>query len=326
VGAVIAVLAAAGLLLLARPVADASPTPPASPPAASTTSGSVTVFGSPYTLRAGDVIDGNVDVYGGDAGIEGTVTHDVRVFAGSAEIDGPVGHDVVVLGGSVHLGPHATVAHDLTVLGGTISRDPGSQVGHRVTQQGRSAAGGVTSRIPLPTTRLPLLPGGDLGLGVGLGIGVLLLALLLQLFFPAHVAMTRDALEDRPYASLGLGVLTVLAGALMAVLLAITVVLLPASVAIGVAMGVGWLLGLAGAMLLIGQRLAAALHLHAEPVPALLLGGALVVVLANVPVLGDLFAVVAGSMALGAVVMTRFGTRPHPRPEPALSTEQGGRS
>jgi hypothetical protein len=320
----IPVLAVAGLLLLARPVGDASPaapSPPPSPPAAvSTTSGSVSILGSSYTLPANDVLDGNVDVYGGSADIEGTVTGNVRVYGGSAEVNGAVGHDVVILGGSVHLGQRATVAHDVTVVGGSLVRDPGSQVGHNVTQQGSSPAGNLTSLLPLAR---PSFPGTDLGLGLGLGVGVLLLSLLLQLFFPGQVSTTRDALEDRPYASLGFGILTVVAGVLLALLLAITVVLLPVSLAIGVAMGVGWLLGLTAAMMLIGHRLTAALHLRAEAVPTLLVGGGLVVVLVNVPVLGGLFGFVVGSMALGAVVMTRFGTRQHPRPGPALLTPPG---
>jgi hypothetical protein len=103
---------------------------------------------------------------------------------------------------------------------------------------------------------------------------------------------------------------------LLAALLAITIILLPATVAIAVAMTAGWLLGLAGVIVLIGQRLMGSLHVHIGPIPTLLSGGALVAVLINVPYLGVVFGLLIGSMALGAVVLTRFGTRPHPPAPP----------
>jgi hypothetical protein len=318
---VIAALAAAGLLLLA-PAAAVAPSPPAppAPPAPSeapaSDGGDTTIFGGSLVIPAGERRDHDVVVFGGSVEVRGDVGHDLTVFGGSATLDGSVGHDVIVLGGSVHLGPHASVGHDVTVLGGTLRRDAGASVGHEVLD-----AGGGAPALPGPLRLLPVPSGGvlrgfDLGLGLALGAGVVLLALLALLFFPGPVATTRDALEDRPFASLGFGCLTALAGVLLALLLGITVVLLPVSVGIAVAMGVAWLLGLTGAIVLIGQRLTTALRMDADPVPTLLIGGALVVVLVNVPVLGGLFGLVIGSMALGAVVLTRFGTRPHP-PAPA---------
>jgi hypothetical protein len=313
VGQVIPVLLAAGALLLAAPAVDTTPSPSASaPPVTRSVGGSYSVFGGTFTLPAGERRDGNVSIYGGDADIQGTVTHDLRVYGGTATVDGEIGHDVVVLGGSVTLGPHAKVGHDVTVVGGAVDRDPGAQIGHAFVEGG--IGGGDLPGLPgmpqLPEA--PRLGGLDLGLGIGLSIGVVLLALLVQLFFPAHLATTRDALEDRPLASLGFGCLTSIAGVLLAVLLGITVLLLPVSFAIAVAMGLAWLLGVAAAILLIGQRLAAALRLQIDPVTTLLLGGLLVAILVNVPILGGLVGLVLGAMALGAVVLTRFGTRPHP--------------
>lgn len=325
---------AASILFLAAPFADATPAPTASPAAAATPSprnvgGSLSLFGGDYTLAAGEVRDGTVTVYGGSVEIEGTVTQDLRVYGGSVDITGTVGHDVAVYGGSVHLHEHGVVGHDVTVVGGSFDRDEGARVGHDVKQEGGA---GFLPSLPgiLP---LPVLPqfvpfgglrGFDFGFGIVFSIGVVLLALLLQVLLPAQVATTRDALEDRPFASLGFGCLTAVAGVLVSLLLGITVLLLPVSVAIAVAMGLAWLLGLAGAIALIGSRLTAALHVRADPVPTLLLGGALVAVLVNVPILGGIFGLVIGSMAVGAVVLTRFGTRPHPPAPPPRGVQSGG--
>jgi hypothetical protein len=141
---------------------------------------------------------------------------------------------------------------------------------------------------------------------------MVLLALLLNLFFPGQVETAQRALEQRPLASLGYGCLTAVAGVLLAVMLGITIILLPVSLAIAVGMSAGWLLGWTAMMVLIGRRLATAFNWRVDPMLTLLIGGGLSAVLVNVPVLGGLFALVVGSMALGAAVLTRFGTRPPP--------------
>jgi hypothetical protein len=309
---VIGVLAA-GLLLAATPSPPAAPTPAPAPTATAAPvqhSGPTTLFGGSLTVAPNEVRDGDVAVFGGTVDIEGSVTHDVRVFGGNVDVEGTVGHDLIVLGGSVQLGEHAHVGHDVNVIGGSFDRAPGATVGHEVTGSG---AGSGFVRTGPPILPGPPVPGGfDLGFGLGLSVGVVLLALLLQLFLPGPVTLTRNALEDRPFASLGFGCLTAVAGVLLAALLGITVILLPASLAIAAAMLAAWLLGLAGVIVLIGQRLIAALNMRADPVPTLLVGGVLVAVLVNVPILGGLFGLLIGTMALGAVVLTRFGTRPHP--------------
>jgi hypothetical protein len=316
---VIPVLVAAGLLMAAAP---SPPAPPAAPTAPPVTGGSVSFFGGDFTIPAGEVREGNVTIYGGSGDIQGTVTHDLRVFGGSVRVDGRVGHDLIMFGGSVDLGPQAVVGHDVIVVGGSLTRDPSAQIGHQVVQGGFSSdlVSGALPALPA----VPGFPGLDTAARVALSAGLVLLALLLQLLFPRQIANTRDALDDRPFATLGLGCLTAVAGVLLAALLAITVILVLASAAIAVAMVAACLLGLAAVILLIGQRLTAALHFRINAIPTLLIGGVLVAVLVNVPYLGGVFGLLIGSMALGAVVLTRFGTRPHPPsppPLPAAPTE-----
>jgi hypothetical protein len=306
-------LVAAGLLFVAAPSPPALPSAQPSPTVAG---GSLSFFGGDFTIPADEIRQGNVTIYGGSGDIEGTITHDLRVFGGSVRVNGRIGHDLVMFGGSVDLGPQADIGHDVAVVGGSVSRDPGARIGHDYIE-GAFSAGVVSSLLPsLP--ELPRLAGLDTAFRVSLSVGFVLLALLLQLLFPRQIATARDALDERPFASLGLGCLTAAAGVLLATLLAITVILLPASVAIVAGIVAGWLLGLAAVIVLIGQRLTAALHFRINPIPTLLIGGVLVAVLVNVPYFGLVFGLLIGSMALGAVVLTRFGTRPHPPAPPPL--------
>jgi hypothetical protein len=296
-------LLTAGLLFVASPSPSAQPV--------RTTDGSISFFGGDYTIPADEVRDGNVTVYGGDGDIEGTVSHDLVVFGGDVTVNGSVGHDVVIFGGEVHLGARADVGHDVTVLGGSLDRDPGAQVGHNVTEGGFNV-GALTRALP----PLPPLARLDTPLRLGLSAAIVLLALLLQLLFPRQIALARDALDERPFASLGLGCLTAVAGVLLAALLALTVILVLATAALTLALVAGCLLGLAALIALVGERLLGSLHVHVPAIPTVLIGGVLVAALVNVPVVGVVFGVLIASMALGAAVLTRFGTRPHPPAPP----------
>jgi hypothetical protein len=312
----IAVLAAAVLFLVA-PAAEPSPSPAsdATPGAASTparaSNGSVRIFGGSYTLPQGEVRD-NVQVTGGSVRIEGTVTRDVTVFGGSATIDGTVGHDVRVTGGSVSLGPDSSVGHDVSVFGGSVSRAPGSQVGHDVLVTGRDADSSrsffswwpLTESFPFGGVPFNFFP------GLGLAVTIVLVGLLIHAFFPRQLSTAGAALVEQPLASLGVGCVTTIAGVLVALLLAITILLILGSLAVMLAMLAAFLFGWTAIIMVVGQRIMERLDWQGGPIPALMVGGVLAALVLNVPFLGGLVLLLGGALALGAVVLTRFGTQP----------------
>lgn len=324
----IAVLAVAGALFLATPAAAASPTPgneaspaAASPTAASSTptpgrtgNGTVRIFGGSYTLAAGEVVD-DVQVTGGSVRIEGTVTGDVTVVGGSLTIDGTVGHDVRVTGGSVRLGPTGNVGHDVSVFGGSIHRAPGSQIGGSVNENTGDGAPwswwpvgaappGFHSGFPFGGGPFDFIP------GLGLAVAIVVIGILLQAFFPRQLASTGAVVAERPLISLGVGCLTAMLGALVAALLAVTILLIPGSVAVVLGMIAAFLFGWTAIVLVVGQRVMQALDWQGGAIPALVVGGVLAALVLNVPFLGGLVLLLGGAVALGAVVLTRFGTQP----------------
>lgn len=311
----IAVLAAAALFL-AAPAAEPSPSPAvdATPGATSTparASNGDHVFGGSYTLPPGEVRD-NVQVTGGSVRIEGTVTRDVTVFGGSATIDGTVGHDVRVTGGSVSLGPNSSVGHDVSVFGGSVSRAPGSQVGHDVLVSGGDGGSRrsfsrwwpVAESFPFGGVPFNFIP------GLALAVAIVLLGLLLHAFFPRQLSTTGAALVEQPLASLGVGCVTAIAGVLVALLLAITILLILGSIAVMLAMLTAFLFGSTAIVMVVGQRIMETLDWKGGPIPALVVGGVLAALVLNVPFLGGLVLLLGGAFAMGAVVLTRFGTQP----------------
>ena len=322
----IAALAVAGALLMAAPSADPSPTPAAdatpsasaaSPSPDSTTTpapsrssnGSFRILGGSYFLPAGQITD-SVEVTAGTARIEGTVTGDVVVVAGTATIDGTVGHDVKVTAGTVHLGPNSRVGHDVNVVAGSVRRAPGSQVGNHVIVN--SSGGDFGDRFSGPFSFNPpfALHPFPFVSGLGLAIAIVVIGILIQAFFPRQLSSTSAALVDRPVASLGVGCLTAVAGVLVAALLAVTVLLIPGSLAVVLAMIGAFLFGWTAIVLAVGQHVMTALDWHGGPIWALVLGGVLAALVLSVPFLGGLVLLLGGACALGAVVLTRFGTQP----------------
>ena len=306
---------AAWLLLTATPAALASPGLP-----------DEIVVGDDYTLAAGDTLNGNLTVYGGSAILEdgSRVTGDVVVVGGELEASGEIGGDAVIIGGEAHLNESAVVDGDLVTAGSHVERDPGAVVkGHDVSTLGPERPFGDFI-LHAPFGRW--LDAASIGLGtllrsLGWAVTMGVLALLVLVFWPDQTARVGQAVLAAPVAAGGMGLLTFIAGGLVFSVLILALCL-----------GLfGWLALVAAALFgwialgsLAGLRLAPALRMaNLHPAASGALGTfALTLVvefLRVVPCLGWLLAVALASLGLGAVVLTRFGTRAYLNASPPVT-------
>ncbi len=281
------------------------------------------VVGNNYVLAEGQTLDSNLILIGGNATIaEGArVACTVVVFGGNLEVAGSIEEDVVVFGGDTDLESTAVVEGELVTFGGDVARAEGAEA------RGGESTGFNWERGPdfdrdwFPSDRIPFL-NPVLGFyqsvfetfltAVALG----LLALLLVLFWPEQTAQVGATITTAPAAAGGLGLLTAVAVPVLGVLMAITVCLIPiafiGALALAAAMVFGWVaLGM-----IVGRRLARALRAdHMAPAVAAALGtGLLTLVMsavAQVPCVGWVAPALLWLIGLGAVVLTRFGTRPY---------------
>jgi hypothetical protein len=289
-------LAAAFALLMIMPAAAAGDT--------STGGDDQVTFGGNIVVPAGETHQGDLVAFGGNIEVDGTVTQDLVAFGGNVVVNGTVERDVAVVGGTLTLGPQSVVGRDVSFVGGSLNRMEGSKVGRNIVE-GRGRMDWNTfpamARVFRPHTDYP-----SVVFGLITGLGILVLALIILLFFPTHLQAAASVIERRPVETFALGCGGTIAGIVLAVLLVITLVL--PFVVVG-AMTVAWLFGWAAIFLLIGQRLLQTMERPQELVPALLVGGVLVVILANIPVLNWLVLLIGGSVALGAALLSRFGTQ-----------------
>lgn len=220
-------------------------------------------------VEPGQVVDGDITVIFGDATIEGIVDGDCNAIGGSC----------------------------YTQAGGVVTGQI-NQIGGAVTQAVVPWAPGEYGYNPfLPDHRLLWRLSWNL------------LALLVFLIFPVRTRMVLDRLERYPGLSVAAGVIGCVAVIPLAVLLAITILLIPLIALEMVFLLASAFLGTAALALLIGRRLCEMVSPSTTPSPlvALLCGIALITAAELVPVVGTLVLILVGLIGLGATILSFAG-------------------
>src|SRR3984885_11677129 len=266
----------------------------------------VSIFGSSTSDgEAGDV----VSIFG-DTRVTGEVHDNAVAVFGNTYIDGKIDGDAVSVLGNMQLGPHAEVGGDVATVGGTVQRNPAAIV-HGNVQNVISTDFGGTG--PIRTwIRHCLLYGRPLSLAPGLGwawgLALTFLALYAVLALPFREGLTRcvQTFETQPGQSVLAALIAMLLTPVLVVLLCITVIGIPAVPFVLLALFCVALFGKAVMLAWVGRRVAGRHDAGplSHPAVAVLIGGALVLVLYLVPVLGFLVYKLLGVLGLGAVVYT----------------------
>jgi hypothetical protein len=194
------------------------------------------------------------------------------------------------------------VEGDCTVIGGSCDTRPGGVVTGQINQLGGAVAQAVVPWAPSESVYNPFVPDHRLLWRLSWN----LLALLIFLIFPLRTRMVLDRLERHPGLSVTAGLLGCVAIVPLAVLLAITILLIPLIVLELVFVLASVFLGTAALALLIGRRLCEMLSPSTTPSPlvALLVGIALITAAELVPVIGTLVLILVGLIGLGATILS----------------------
>ena len=273
------------------------------------------IVGRSYRLNSGDRVDHDLVVFGGSAILEkdSTVNGSVTVFGGSIVIDGNVEGDVSAFGGVVSLGDHAVVHGNVVTFGGAVSRSDSAVV--------KGSVGAPRQPIRPPAILGPVVTNtfqaiGDFIWRIFQSFALAALAVLVSLFGLRPMERAGDAMVSQPALAAGMGLLTILAGPLALLILAITIVLSPVSLIGFLIMAVGALFGWLVLGLITGERVAHLLKQEwSGPVSAgvgtlvLSLGMNLIGI---IPCIGWAVVAVVFSIGVGGVVLTRFGIQSYP--------------
>ena len=286
------------------------------------------VLGGTYTLESGEVLNGNLFILGGIATIEegAVVENDVVLLGGTADINGVIRGEVIVLGGLLVLGPSSVVEGDVNIIGGHVDKNSGAQVyGEENTGiEGPfsiTVPGGVRVPIPggenFPIIRIKTSP-------VWEGLWVLFrsflmagLAVLAVLFVPRQAERVGGVAVKQAPVSVGVGCLTVFAVPIVLVITAITIIGIPVTIAVAILF---ILVAIYGAIALgteTGIRLAKLFNSDWAIAVSAGVGTFLVWLIVEginwiIPCVGGLPMALVVLLGIGAVILTRFGTRDYP--------------
>jgi uncharacterized RDD family membrane protein YckC len=267
---------------------------------------------SVVSILGSSTSDGNaVDVVSilGNTRVTGPVEDNAVAVLGNTYIDSKIDGDVVAVLGNVELGPHAEVGGNVVAVLGTLNRDPAAIVHGGVEN---IIAGSIGDTTWLHSwIQHCLLYGRPLALVAGIGwawtLALVFLALYicLALLFRSGVARCVQTVETRPGHTALAALLTMLLTPVLVVLLCVTVIGIAAVPFVVVSLFCAALFGKAVMLAWIGRRIVGDRPGPVgHPAFSVLIGGAVVLVLYLVPVLGFLVYKLLGIFGLGAVAYT----------------------
>lgn len=305
--------------------------------------GDVVIFGGNFEMARSSEVDGDVVIFGGNAKIDGKVTGNMGMIGGNATLGETalVEGDVAMLGGNLERAAGA-------VINGKI--EDISRFDFNFGEEGFTPPVPPTAPdAPRPPVS-PIRPGWDhsdwdrdpvpsffsrvfgffeyvIGTMLML-VGVAVVSWLVATFMPEQMKVTGDTLSESTLLSFGIGALTMIVAGVVGLVLVITICLAPVSFIAWLIIGVATLFGWIVIGQFVGERLIVA---SGRPYPNLVsstvLGTLVLTVVATMPVLekipclgfllafaGGLVGLAAAMAGLGAVILTRFGTRPYPLP------------
>jgi cytoskeletal protein CcmA (bactofilin family) len=291
------------------------------------------LLGKSLYLGPGEVRRGDVVIIGGDLRMEpeSTLEGDVAVIGGNATVAGTVMGDVAMVNGALDLKATAVVQGDVISIGGTLSFDSRAVVRGSILN---GFAPRIDMRLPLgperpisPLESIPPRPRpwdwlmGFLLNGltaVAWATLMAVLGVLLVVAFPQPAGRVAQTMREGPLLAFGVGLLVQALALPVLAFLTITICLAPLALLMALVLVAAWLYGWLVVGWRIGQWLAQALNARqSTPILEMAVGVILLTLLWRlprvIPCLGWLVSVsvliVAGSIGLGAVLLTRFGTQ-----------------
>jgi hypothetical protein len=248
-------------------------------------------------------------------------------YGGPVKVDGHVTGDAVSFGGNVELGPKARVDGDVVSFGGNVFRDEGAQVGGEVMNFGGNGMGSVVARgitkgfthgmvlhppqIERHHEGMSRLASMLLQFVLYFGVGFLILMFAPEAMKKVELEIGRDPLRSGVT-----GVVAMLAMVVLTPLLVITVVGVIPLIPLWFAAVLAVMMGFTAVAHEIGMRIPAFRGRKTQAL-VLALGVLILIAVEVIPVVGPITLTLLAFLGLGAVVRTRFGTRPKGFPEPA---------
>ena len=263
-------------------------------------------FGGSVIVNTNEVACGTLMDFGGKVEIHGEMQGKLTVFGNNVLIAGTMMGDVDLYSGTLTLQSGSHMHGDIHLYGSRLVQETGSQfAGHQFNR---------TDRINW------LIGNGQFSFPIWSMLIWVALGLLLTRLLPEHVMFVRTTVVHKVKRSFLIGLLSVLLAPVVMVIL--VALILPIPVAILVALGLiaAWALGTVAIGWLIGEQMVGAMmpQWNTRPVQVVV-GLVALALLGSLPYIGWLINLAVGLLGLGAVFLSRFGTRLYSQPKEPIT-------
>lgn len=282
------------------------------------------VIGQTFILNENQILNGELAVIGGTVILkEGSaVNGDIAIIGGVIEIEGSVNGDIQALGGTISLLSTAHVTGSVYNFSTNLTQAEGAII------EGQQIAS-----LPFDfdfgefgTPNTPEIPKTDTSTGLGF-IGKFLwaimqilamgaLAMVVVLIAPKPTDRISRSINKQPFVHWGIGLLTSFTAPAVFLVLIVTILLIPLSIIGIIVYSIAMLFGWISLGYTIGKKLFASNSKSLSPALLAGLGTIFLTTVARlgavIPCVGWLIGAVLSLFGLGAVILTRFGTRDYP--------------
>ncbi len=295
------------------------------------------VLGQSFTLKENQTLNGDLAVIGGIATLKtnSRVNGNIAIIGGVLEIDGRVTGDIQAIGGTVTLNQDAVIEGSFYNFGSNLQQMDGARI--EGTQISNLPFNFNLEKIDIPEeTQVPLeVARKTTGLITKFLWAILQiiamggLAMLVLLIAPKSTERISTSIGKQPFTHWGIGLLTAFAIPAAILVCIVTIIFIPLGLigimVLMVAITYGWIaLGYE-----IGKRLFGS---TSNLSPALIAGFGTIMlsvvgrVLGAIPCIGWLLVSTLSLFGLGAVILTRVGTRDYPEILPSSGTKPDNQS
>ncbi len=264
-------------------------------------------FGSAVVVNGNEVICSDITSFGGTVVIRGVVRGNIVSFGGNVIIAGTADGNIYLYGGNVTMQNEAQVNGNIHLCGGQWVRGDRSQLHGAVSGCSQSVA------------QIFLNDGGNFEFRFWVIITWIGAGLLLMTLLPEHVMLVRMTVRSKTRRSFVLGLLSLLlAPAVLAVLIAL-IVALPLAIIVAIGLLAAWVLGTVAIGWLVGDYLLKRVAPQYNTRLAQVIVGLVLLALAeSFPYIGWFVSIIVGMVGVGAVFLSRFGTRLYSQPKQPL--------
>ncbi len=281
--------------------------------ASSSSNGDRFVMGGTFRLGENETVDGDLSIFGGAVSLDkgSIVNGSVVLIGGTVNVDGMVNGDINGLGGAITLGDTAVVQGDVSTFGASVNKSKSAVVQGSVLSQSENGV-----QLPdVPRVAVPALfrPFSDAMGSLVRTLVISLLAVLVVIFIPNRTRNVSKAINDSPVSAGAIGLLTMIIFPFVAIILAITIILIPLSLFAILIFGLGLIFGWIAIGYELGERLAALVKGTWAPAVSAGVGTFVLTVVASlsnaIPCVGWVIPALIVLVATGGVVISAFGTR-----------------